>query len=213
MLLEIILKCFFLKMTSRFSESSCERWCFAVVSPSHLAHVECSRHPSQGWTCSRHHDVRENQLLALCASFLPQVPPFDRDFSGRVFSSSFTGSPVRSEEQSSPCDLPTISWVTGCTVRSSMGLGNWVGLEEPGWSASPNDCWPSFPTGWCSTVEPWSFPLVQLRSCVKEIIGGGRRDLPFIQCFSVFQSFSSHNATCWKYTLIDDCVRSCLIKH
>ena len=32
---------------------------------------------------------------------------------------------------SSSCNLPTISWVTGCTVRSSMGLGNWVGLEEP----------------------------------------------------------------------------------
>ena len=47
------------------------------------------------------------------------------------FSSSFTGSPVRSEELSSPCDLPTISWVTGFPIRSSMGLGNWVGLEEP----------------------------------------------------------------------------------
>ena len=40
--------------------------------------------------------------------------------------------PVRSEELSSPCDLPTISWVTSFPVRSSMGLGNWVGLEEPG---------------------------------------------------------------------------------
>ena len=49
-----------------------------------------------------------------------------------AFSSSFTGCPVRSEELSSPCDLPTISWVTGCHVRFSMGLGNWVGLEEPG---------------------------------------------------------------------------------
>ena len=48
-----------------------------------------------------------------------------------AFSSSFTGSPVRSEELSSPCDLPTISWVTGSPVRSSMGLGYWVGLEEP----------------------------------------------------------------------------------
>ena len=47
-------------------------------------------------------------------------------------SSSFTNFPVRSEEPSSPCNLPTISWVTGSSVRYSMGLGNWVGLEEPG---------------------------------------------------------------------------------
>ena len=61
--------------------------------------------------------------------------------------------------------------------RSSIGLGNWVGLEEPAWIACPSDCWTSFPTGWCSTVEPdWSFPLVQLWSCFKEIFGGGRRD-------------------------------------
>ena len=39
-------------------------------------------------------------------------------------------------------------------VRSWMGLGNWVGLEEPAWSASPSDSWMSLPTGWCSTVEP-----------------------------------------------------------
>ena len=67
-----------------------------------------------------------------------------------------------------------------------------VGLEEPGWSASPNDCWTSFPTGWCSTVEPWSFPLVQLRSCFKEIFGGGRGDkyclsYNFSLPFSIFQ--------------------------
>ena len=90
---------------------------------------------------------------------------------------SSTNSTVRSEELSSPCDLPTISWVTNFPVRSSMGLGNRVGLENPARNASPSDCWTSFPTGWCSTVEPdWSFPLIQLRSCVKEIFIGGRGD-------------------------------------
>ena len=101
-------------------------------------------------------------------------------------SSHFTGFPVRSEEPSSPCNrLPTISREqdvfsssTSFTVRSPIGLGlDWVGLEDPAWSASPSDCWTSFPTGWCSTVEPdWSFPLVQLWSCFNEIFGGDRGD-------------------------------------
>ena len=39
-----------------------------------------------------------------------------------------------------------------------------------------------------------------------------RQILPFKECFSAFQSFTSHNATCWKYPLKDDCVRSCLIE-
>ena len=39
-----------------------------------------------------------------------------------------------------------------------------------------------------------------------------RQILPFIQFFSTFQSFSSYNAICWKCSLKDDCVRSCLIE-
>ena len=39
-----------------------------------------------------------------------------------------------------------------------------------------------------------------------------RQILPFIQFFSAFQSFSSHNAICWKCSLKEDCVRSCLIE-
>ena len=39
-----------------------------------------------------------------------------------------------------------------------------------------------------------------------------RQILPFVQWFSTFQSFSSNNTTWWKYTLKDDCVRSCLIE-
>ena len=48
-----------------------------------------------------------------------------------VRSLSLSGCPDLLEELSSSCNLPTISWVTGCPVRSSMGLGDWVGLEEP----------------------------------------------------------------------------------
>ena len=44
------------------------------------------------------------------------------------FSSSFTGSPVRSEEPSSPCDLPTISWVTGFP----RSIFNW--FRDLGWA-------------------------------------------------------------------------------
>ena len=45
-------------------------------------------------------------------------------------SSLFSGFPGLSEELSSSCNLPTISWVTGFSGRSSMGLGDWVGLEN-----------------------------------------------------------------------------------
>ena len=70
-------------------------------------------------------------FFALCAIFpLCRVAPIHRDF-GRVFLPSLSGCPDLSEELSSSCNLPTISWVTGCPVRSSMGLGDWVGLEEP----------------------------------------------------------------------------------
>ena len=108
-------------------------------------------------------------------------------------SSHFTGFPVLSEEPSSSCKrLPTISceWdvfpfstktrsvSTGFPVRSQIGLGlDWVGLEDSARGASPKDCWTSFPTGCCSTVEPdWSFPLVQLWPCFNEIFSGGRGD-------------------------------------
>ena len=95
----------------------------------------------------------------------------------RICSSSVTGFPVLSEELGSSCNTPTISWATGFPERSSLVLGDWVGLEEPNWTVSPSDCWTSFPTGRRSTVQPKSsFPLIQLRSCLKEIFGGGRGD-------------------------------------
>ena len=62
------------------------------------------------------------------------------------------------------------------SITDGLGL-DWVGLERLTRGASPKDCWTSFPTGCCSTVEPnWSFPLVQLWSCLNEIFGGGRGD-------------------------------------
>ena len=39
-----------------------------------------------------------------------------------------------------------------------------------------------------------------------------RQILPFIQFFSTFQSFSSHKVICWKCSLKNNCVRSCLIE-
>ena len=90
-------------------------------------------------------------------------------------------------------------WLTNnlLSYGSHRAIFDWfgeigVGLEEPGWSVSPSDCWTRFSTGRCSTVEPNSlFPLVQLRSRLKEIFGGGRGDrycfsYNFLQ-FSIFQ--------------------------
>ena len=39
-----------------------------------------------------------------------------------------------------------------------------------------------------------------------------RQILPFIQFLSISQSFSSYNAICWKCSLKNNCVRSCLIE-
>ena len=39
-----------------------------------------------------------------------------------------------------------------------------------------------------------------------------RQILPFIHFFSIFQSFGSYNAICWKCPLKNNCVRSCLIE-
>ena len=135
MLLEIILNCFSLKMTFDFLNQ--------VMNANALR--------------SFHHRIwytgdvveinvlvihRKVELIRVITIFemtnflhLCQLPstrsPRSIVISQDAFSSSFTGSPVRSEELSSPCDLPTISWLTSCPVRSSMGLENWVGLEEP----------------------------------------------------------------------------------
>ena len=157
----------------RFSESSHERWCFENVSPlrqeCRRCWNQCSHPPSQGWTYPHHHDFWDNHLLALCAIFPQQVASFYRDLSGRVFL------PL--------CRLPRSIGRTEIFLQLANNLlGNgfprsiFNGFRGLGWSVSPSDCWTNFPTGQFSTVEPWSFPFVQLRSCFKEIFGGGRRD-------------------------------------
>ena len=94
-------------------------------------------------------------------------------------------------------------------------LGDWVGLEEPTWTVSPSDCWTSFPDwsmfncGAQIIVPSGPIEIVPQR----DLRWWTRRQiLPFIQWFSAFQSFSSQNATWWKYTLKDNCIRSCLIE-
>ena len=88
--------------------------------------------------------------------------------------------------------LQTVSQVSLFYLKSQVLYGNvyhrsrWNGtfwvfvglvLESLTRGASPKECWASFPTGCCSTVEPnWSFLLVQLWSCFNEIFGGGRVD-------------------------------------
>ena len=40
-----------------------------------------------------------------------------------------------------------------------------------------------------------------------------RQILPFIEFLSSFQSFNSYNTMCWECSLKNNCVRSCLIEH
>ena len=111
-----------------------------------------------------------------CASSLSGFP--ELSWSWTCCSSLDTGLPGLSEELGSSCNTPTTtSWATGFPEQSRLVLGDWVSLEEPRWTVSPSDCWTSFPTGRCSTVEPkLSFPFAQSRSFLKEIFGGGRGD-------------------------------------
>ena len=204
MLLKITLKCLLLRGGSRSSESSCERWRHVIVSPSNSAHPgcwsRCSPHRLQSWTrysrlMMQCHDVRQNQILPLyvCLLLVSQVPRFYREHAWSDCLQTSQVSLFYLKNSSSSCKrLPSISCErdvfffstktrsvsSGFPDRSQIGLGlDWVGLENSARGASPKDCWTSFTTGCCSTVEPnWSFPLVQLWSCFNEIYGGGRED-------------------------------------
>ena len=111
----------------------------------------------------------------------------------RMSSDSLSGFTDLSEEPSSLCKrFSSISWerdvlplsTKTCSVPQVSPIDHrlvwvldWVGLENLTRGTTPKDCWTSFPTGCCSTVEPnWSFPLVQLWSCRNEIFGGCRGD-------------------------------------
>ena len=187
---------------SRSAESSCERWCHVIVSPSRSARLrcwsQCSPHRLQGWICSRlmiqYHDVRENQIRALCVcawfhgfprsivnihdAIVFTLHRFPRSiWRTKFFLQTFTNNLLW---------MGRFSFLHKNTFRLRgfpraitdwIGFGDWVGLEDSARGASPKDCWTSFPTGCCSTVEPdWSFPLVHLWSCFNEIFGGGRGD-------------------------------------
>ena len=131
MLLEIILKCFSLRMI------------FDLLNQVMNVNALRSFHHRIWHTGDVEIDVsvihRKVELVRVITIFeitnllreLPSTgfPVRSGSFMTRL-SSSFTGFTVRSEELSSPCDLQTISWVTGFPVRSSVGLGNWVGLED-----------------------------------------------------------------------------------
>ena len=172
------------------------------VSPSHREYRrcwnQCSRRPSQSWTYPHHHDFWDDNLLALCAIFpLHQVSLIHRDF-GLVVLPFSRASPIYRKNWALLATYTTISWVTGCPVRSSMGLG--VGLEEPNWSVSPSDCW--------TILRHWSmfndhFLYSNWDRCFKEIFGGGRRDkyCLSLQFLSISQSFSFYNAMGWKLFL------------
>ena len=101
--------------------------------------------------------------------------------------------------------------------RSQIGLGlDWVGLESLTRDASPKDCWTSFPTDYFSTVESnWSVPLVQSWSVSQWNLWWWTKRWVwfFIQNLSNLQSFNFWNATSWKCSLKNNCIRSCLIEH
>ena len=155
--------------------------------------------------------LQEQIVLSLCvclSCLAPQVALFHREHARReclqTVSQIF---PVLSEEPSSLCkrlssisckqDFSFIHRKAFCVLRCPRSITDWIGLdwvtlESLTRDTSPKDCWTSFQTSCCSTVEPnWSFPLVQLWSCLHEIFGGGRGDKYGLHTellqFSIFQ--------------------------
>ena len=131
-----------------------------------------------------------------------------------MLSSLDTGLPGLSEELGSFCNVPAISWVTGFPERSSMGF---KGL---GWLGGTR--WKCFSKWLLNEFTNWSMfnrkTLIFFFTPIEIVF---QRDfrwwtrkqiLPFIQFFSISQSFSSYNAICWKCSLRNNCVRSSLMK-
>ena len=108
----------------------------------------------------QYHDVRENQILALCVC--TWFHGFPRSIVNIHDAIVFTLTGFSEEPSSSHKRLPTIfceqdvfSCSASFSVRSQIGLGlDWVGLEDSARGASPSDCWTNFPIGRCSTVKP-----------------------------------------------------------
>ena len=194
---------------SESSESSCERWRNVIVSLSNSALLEC-------WSqCFPRRLHGLNSLSALNDAMSRCSAGTNCSFTMCVLALDFTGLPVLSEESSSFVQTfiidplvngtfflypeKTRSMSSGFLDRSQIGLGlDCVGLESLTRGASPKDCWTSFPNGCCSTVEPnWSFPLLQLWSCLNEIFGGGRRD-KYGLSYKTSPVFKSFNLECNK---------------
>ena len=147
--------------------------------------VNCKIELVRVWRCSVTMFERTNFLHCVCVLDSTGFPVLSWACMTRL-SSHFTGFPVYQNNQVLLASTYQQSLVSRtCFLAPQVSpfdqqldwVWDWVGLEDSARGVSPKDCWTSFPTGWCSTVEPdWSFPLVQLWSCFNEIFGGGRGD-------------------------------------
>ena len=196
---------------SRSSESRFERWRHVIVLLSNLALLECWSQCSprwlHGWTrCPRWmtqcHDVLQEQIVlsqCVCLRLISQVAVFHREHAWQeCLQTDCQVSLIDLKNQVLCANVYHRSRVKGTFFlypqthvlcpgfldRAQIGLGlDWVSWENAARWTSPRDCWTSLPTGCCSTVEPnWSFPLVQLWSCLNEIFGGGRGDTYGLSC-------------------------------
>ena len=162
------------------------------VSPSHREHRkywnQCSRHPQQSWTSSRHHEFWENHLLALCAIFPQQVAPFCRDMSGRVFLPLYRVARSIGRTEFS-LQLTNILFGNGLprSIFNQRSLGKTLQLVLP---SQPNSLNPTnLPTGWCSIVEPslFNFPSA---NCLRRVWWSWRRRTQHRLWFGCHTSFS-----------------------
>ena len=187
---------------SRSAESSCERWCHVIVSPSRSARLRCwSRcfpHRSQGWTCSlltmQYHDVRENQILALCvcAWFHGFPRSIVNIYDAIVFTlHRFPRSIWRTKFFLQPFTNNLLWMGRFSFLHKNMfrlhgfphSITDWIGFGLGWFGRFSTRCFSKIPVERAfqladvPTVEPdWSFPLVQLWSCFNEIYGGGWGD-------------------------------------
>ena len=170
---------------------------------------------SQGWTYSRHHDVRENQLLALCASLLPQVS----SRSIVIFHDAIVFIFHK---------FPRSIWRTNfllATYQQSLGspsfpvsIINWFGL---GWLGRTSlNCFSKWLLNWfsnwlmfnCRTRLIISFGPIEI-VFQRDLWWWSRRHVWFlIQNFSSLQSHNFWNTISWKCSLKNNCVRSSLIE-
>ena len=159
--------------------------------------------------------LRWQSSCTLCnLSSLSGCPDLSWFFKTR-FSSSLSGCPDLSEELSSSCNLPTISWVTGCPRSIFNGFRElgWLGRTRltcsSKWLLNEFPNWSMFN---CRTLI-FSFTPIEI-VFQRDLRWWSRRQvLLFIQFLSISQSFSSYNAMGWKCSLKNNCVRSCLIEH